>query len=157
VKLPDAARALIESGRLIHLVTINPDGSPQMSGVWAGLDGDEIVVAALTMRRKLANVRRDPRVSLSISAGRLTRLGLEQFLVVHGAGRVTEGGAPALLRRLARVYMGPDAVFPPGSGHPRGYVLRITPLKLGGVGPWATPIPLSRLGVNGVEDRSTDR
>ncbi len=153
MKLPDTARALIESGKLAQLVTIEPDGSPQLSGVWVGVEEDEIVVASLTMRRKLRNVRRDPRVSLAIAAGRRTRLGLEQVLVVHGRGRVTEGGAPELLRRLAPVYIGPGAEFPPGSGHPSGYVLRITPLRVGGVGPWAVPTPLSKLGIPEAEGR----
>jgi hypothetical protein len=41
--LPESARALIESGRVAHLVPLNPNGSPQVSCVWIGLDGDEIV------------------------------------------------------------------------------------------------------------------
>ena len=41
--LPDSARAVLESPALAHLVTVNPDGSPQGSVVRAGLDGDEIV------------------------------------------------------------------------------------------------------------------
>ena len=47
MSLPDSARAMIESGRLAHLVTLNRDGSPQVSCVWVGLDGDEIVSAHL--------------------------------------------------------------------------------------------------------------
>ena len=67
MSLPDSARAMIESGRLAHLVTLNRDGSPQVSCVWVGLDGDEIVSAHLcATQKKLRNVRRDPRVSLSI-------------------------------------------------------------------------------------------
>jgi hypothetical protein len=97
------------------------------------------------MRRKLANVMRDPRVALSVPGGRRTRLGLEQVLVVHGTGRVTEGGAPELLRRIAPIYMGPGAVFPPGEDYPPGYIMRITPRRLGGVGPWTRPDPLAKL------------
>ena len=43
MKLPESARSLIESGAHAHLVTLNPDGSPQVTLVWAGLDGDDIV------------------------------------------------------------------------------------------------------------------
>ena len=46
-ELHPAARELLESDALVHLVTINPDGSPQVSIVWAGLDGDEIVTGHL--------------------------------------------------------------------------------------------------------------
>jgi len=45
--LPTSAREVLESAALAHFVTINPDGSPQVSCVWVGLDGDEIVAAHL--------------------------------------------------------------------------------------------------------------
>jgi PPOX class probable F420-dependent enzyme len=130
------ARDLLESDALVHLVTLNPDGSPQMSCVWAGLDGDEIVSGHMMRRQKVRNVERDPRVVLSMEGRGMTDLGLREYLVVHGHARVQEGGAAALLQRLAHVYMGPDVVFPPPGLDAPGYVLRITPERLGGVGPW---------------------
>jgi hypothetical protein len=63
-------------------------------------------------------------------------LGLREYLVVHGRARVQEGGAAALLQDLAHVYMGSDVLFPPPGFDAPGYVLRITPERLGGVGPW---------------------
>src|ERR1035438_2318971 len=108
-------RALLESDALAHLVTLNPDGSPQVSCVWVGLDGAEIVTAHMQHRLKVRNVERDPRVVLSIEATTLNERGLREYLVVHGRARVLEGGARALLQDLAHVYLGPDAVFPPPS------------------------------------------
>jgi PPOX class probable F420-dependent enzyme len=134
--LNDAARTLLTSGRLAHLVTVNPDGSPQVSIVWVGLAGDEIVSGHLGDRQKLRNVRRDPRVALSIETDKLNEYGLAEYLLVYGTGRVTEGDAAGLLQRLAHVYLGPDVVFPPGADHPPGLILRITPERLGGIGPW---------------------
>jgi PPOX class probable F420-dependent enzyme len=136
VQLPDSARAIVESGRLAHLVTLNRDGSPQISCVWAGLDGDEIVSAHLRDQQKLRNVRRDPRVSLSIEGSELQPPGLMQYLVVHGRARITEGGAPELLQELAYRYLGPGTRFPPMDDPPRGYLLRIEVERLAGVGPW---------------------
>jgi len=136
-EIPDEARAILESDALAHLVTINADGSPQVSIVWVGLEDDEIVSGHLGDRQKLRNVRRDPRVALSIDAGRVNEIGLGEYVIVHGSGRITEGGAPELLQRLAHVYLGPDVTFPPGEGHPAGLVLRIRPDRIGGVGPWA--------------------
>jgi PPOX class probable F420-dependent enzyme len=137
VEIPPEAREVLESDRLAHLVTLNPDGSPQVSCVWVGLEGDEIVSGHLGTRQKMRNVERDPRVALSIEAKGTNELGLQEYLVVHGRGRIQEGGAPELLQRLARTYIGPDAVFPPMPDPPPGFVTRITVERLGGVGPWA--------------------
>jgi PPOX class probable F420-dependent enzyme len=131
------ARELFESNALAHVVTINPDGSPQVSIVWVELDGDEIVSGHLALYRKLRNVRRDPRVSISLEGTITNQAGLREYLVVHGRGQVEEGGAPELLQRLAHVYLGPDVKFPPMDDPPPGYVLRISPERFGGVGPWA--------------------
>ena len=135
--LPESARALIESGRLAHLVTLGRDGAPQVSCVWVGLDGDELVSAHLAAgQQKLRNIARDPRVVLSIEGAELQPPGLLQYLVVHGRARATEGGAPELLQELAHRYLGPDVRFPPMDDPPPGFVLRITPERIGGVGPW---------------------
>jgi PPOX class probable F420-dependent enzyme len=134
--LPESARELIESEALAHLVTRNANGSPQITCVWVGLDGEEIVSGHLGERQKLANVRRDPRVALSLEGMRIHPPGLKEYLVVHGRARVEEGGAPELLQRLAHVYLGPEVKFPPMEDPPPGYTLRITVERIGGVGPW---------------------
>jgi PPOX class probable F420-dependent enzyme len=138
VELPTAARALVESDALAHLVTLNVDGSPQVSCIWVGLDGGEIVSGHLSdMQQKLRNVARDPRVALSIEGTEVQPPGLRQYLVVHGHARLEPGGAAELLQRLAHVYLGPDVKFPPMDDPPPGFVMRITPDRVGGIGPWA--------------------
>jgi PPOX class probable F420-dependent enzyme len=140
VELPHAARELIEWGSLAHLVTLNADGSPQVTCVWVGLDGDELVSGHLSDRQqKLRNVRRDPRVAVSIEGTAMHPPGLKEYLVVHGRARLEPGGGAELLQRLARVYLGPEVKFPPMDDPPPGHVMRITPERLGGVGPWAPP------------------
>jgi PPOX class probable F420-dependent enzyme len=137
--LHEAARQLIESGALGHLVTLNPDGSPQVSCVWVGIDGGELVSGHLSGRQqKLRNVRRDPRVVVSFEGTRIHPPGLSEYLVVHGRARIQEGGAPELLQRLAQVHLGPDVGFPPMDDPPPGFVLRIGVERLGGVGPWTS-------------------
>jgi PPOX class probable F420-dependent enzyme len=139
VKIPAAARVVLESDAPAHLVTLNPDGTPQISCVWIGVDGDEIVSAHLSgAQKKLRNVRFDPRVALSVEGTELQPPGLKQYVVVHGRARITEGGAPELLQELAYRYLGPGVKFPPMPDPPPGFVLRITPERIGGVGPWAT-------------------
>ena len=136
--LNEAARELIESGALAHLVTINEDGSPQVSVIWVGLDGDELVSGHVPVGlRKLRNMRRDPRVALSFEGSGANSIGLRDHLVVHGTARITDGGAPELLHRLAQTYIGPGAAFPPMPDPPPGFVAHIAVTRVGGSGPWA--------------------
>jgi PPOX class probable F420-dependent enzyme len=140
-RLPDSAIALIESGAHAHLVTVDPDGAPQVSLVWVGVEGDELLVASLALRRKIQNVRRDPRVALSFEGTGADERGLLPYLAVNGTARVTEGGGPALLQRLAHVYLGPGVTFPPGDDPPEGWIMRITPERWHGHGPWSGDRP----------------
>lgn len=108
-----------------------------MSVVWVGLDGDELVAAHLDGRqRKLANIRRDPRVSVSFEGLDSNEIGMRHWLVVHGEARVTEGGAAELLQRLTQTYVGPGTVFPPMPDPPPGFVSHICVRRVGGAGPW---------------------
>jgi PPOX class probable F420-dependent enzyme len=136
--IPDSARAVLNSAALAHLVTLNPDGSPQVTIVWAGLDGDDIVTAHLAEHRKVRNVRDDSRVVLSIETDKRTALGLNEYLVIYGSARVSEGGAARLLQELAHTYLGPDVRFPAMDNPPPGYVMHIRVDRIAGVGPWAT-------------------
>lgn len=136
-KLPDSARQVLESAALAHLVTLNEDGSPHVNCVWVGLDGDEIVIGSVPHLRKLENIRRDPRVALSIEGEEVSELGLKHYLVLYGTARITEGGAPELLQELAHTYLGPDVDFPPMPNPPPGYVTHISVDRVAGVGPWA--------------------
>jgi PPOX class probable F420-dependent enzyme len=137
--IPASARAVLESAALAHLVTLEPDGRPQVTIVWVGLDGDEIVMAHIPEHRKVHNIRRDGRVALSLETENQNAMGLTEYLVINGTARVTEGGAAELLQHLAHTYLGPDVVFPPGAENaPPGFVTRITVDRIGGVGPWAS-------------------
>jgi PPOX class probable F420-dependent enzyme len=138
MKLDDSARALIGNGADATLVTINPDGGPQISVVWVALqstpDGDELVSAHLTEYQKTRNVRREPRVAVTIlapaSPGQQTK-----YLSITGTARIVEGGAPELLTELAETMLGSSEHFPPPNA-PAGLLTRIRIEKVGGMGPW---------------------
>jgi PPOX class probable F420-dependent enzyme len=142
VLLPSSARELIESTAIAHVCTLNSDGSPHITGVWVGMEGDDIVFASMYAWRKTKNLMRDPRVALSIEGSGYHESGLREYLTISGRVVVTEGGAFALLRRLAQVYMGPGVTFPPDelSGL-QGYVMRVKVQRFGGVGPWTGAPP----------------
>lgn len=89
--IPESARSVLESDALAHVATIGSDGQPHVTLAWVGLDGDEVVFATLPDQRKLANVRRDPRITISIETSKVNDYGLTEYLVVYGRGRVTEG------------------------------------------------------------------
>ena len=135
--IPESAREVLESGALAPLVTINRDGSPQVSRIWVGLEGDEIVSAHLFPQQKLRNIERDPRVTLSLEGTGSNPIGMREYLVVHGRARIEEGGAPELLQELAQTYVGPGTKFPPMDDPPPGRRLRISVERIGGLGPWA--------------------
>lgn len=133
VQLGSDARRLIESGTV---VTMRPDGSPHITSAWIGLEGDEVVLGTLDDQPKLRNLRRDPRIAISLLSDRVNEWGLREYLVLEGTARVTEGGAPELLQQLAYGYLGPDVVFPAMPLPPPGYVTRVTVERIGGIGPW---------------------
>ena len=135
--IPESVRVILESSALAHLVTLEPDGSPQVSIIWVGLDGDEVVAGHLAERRKVRNIRHDPRVVLSFETDGLNERGLVEYLVIHGTARITEGGAPQLLQRLAHTYLGPDVEFPPPEVAQPGFITHISVDRISGVGPWA--------------------
>jgi PPOX class probable F420-dependent enzyme len=67
-ELSDKARALFEGPNLLFVGTINPDGSPQVTPVWTHLENGHITFNTAKGRVKERNLRRDPRVALSITA-----------------------------------------------------------------------------------------
>jgi PPOX class probable F420-dependent enzyme len=136
VELSPTVRAAVTAGHLAHLVTIEPEGTPHVTIVWVGLDGDEIVCGHLGKMRKVSNIKRNPSVALSMETGGPAIGGQAEYLIVYGKARVTEGGAPELLDKLAKVYLGDGVAFANTGYSEPGYVTRITVDKVAGVGPW---------------------
>ncbi len=137
MKIADSIRQLVATGPLAHLTTLNLTGGPQVTVVWVGIENEEFVMGHLATHQKVKNIQRDPRVALSMLGDKVNAQGLREYLVIHGNARVTEGGAVDLLQRLARIYLGPTADFPPPAmRNIPGYITRITPSRFTGVGQW---------------------
>lgn len=134
--LSPAAVELLASAAVATVATIDPDGSPHLSLAWVGLEDGEIVFATLDDQRKIRNLRRDPRIALTVQSDRINDWGLREYLLVEGTARITGGGAPELLQRLARTYIGPDAVFPAMPDPPPGFVTHVRVERVLGIGPW---------------------
>lgn len=122
---------------MAHLSTINPDGSPQVSVIWIGLDGDDLTSGHMGWYAKLRNIERDPRVVLSFDAPRMPGVFLNPYAVLRAQATVqASDDVWDLLDRLAKVYMSPDAEYPGPKGP--GYIVRYSVERIGGVGPWAS-------------------
>ncbi len=137
MKIPQSIKDLLATAPACHLTTINTDGSPQVTVNWYEAQADEIVSGHFDDYVKLQNVRRDPRVALSIAATTKNAIGLQEYAVIYGEARVEKGGAPEVVRRLANIYLGPGSAFPPANSPP-GYTMHISISKITGIGPWAT-------------------
>ncbi len=96
--LPDQLRDLMTSGPMAHLTTINADGSPQVSVIWIGVEGEEPVSGHLGPRHKLRNIERDSRVVLSFDAPREPGVFLNPYAVPprarHGRAQRPRVGSP---------------------------------------------------------------
>ena len=122
--LPEFVRRLLDANTFVVLSTINPDGSPQSSVIWAKGAGDDIVFSTILGRRKTRNIERDPRVSLC---------GFDpadpyDYFEVRGTVSMTRDGGPELIEELSQRYDGvsfresrPDNVR---------VVCRVTPTKV---------------------------
>ncbi len=101
--LPADLRDAIDATAFAHLATVDPDGSPHATAMWIARDGDLIVFNTLQGRRKWRNMRRDPRVAVSISAPD------DPYRNWSIQGRVVEmrtGDGVEVIDALARKYLG---------------------------------------------------
>ncbi|SHF78606.1 PPOX class probable F420-dependent enzyme [Jatrophihabitans endophyticus] len=129
-------RRLVESGPMAHLTTVNADGSPQVSVIWIGMDGDDVVSGHLGYYAKLRNIERDPRVVLSFDAPSVPGAFMQDYAVLHGHAVIeSREDTWDLLDRLAKVYVGPGEAFP--APRAAGWTLRYRIDRVTGVGPWA--------------------
>lgn len=137
VTLPqEAVDFIVEQAPLGHVVTLDEDGSPHVTVAWFDASPDGLVFATLFDQRKLVNLRRDPRITVSFEGRETNDIGMLNYVVIHGEAEVTEGGAPELLAWLATRYIRPDVEFPPMDDPPAGYLTHITPTRVRGIGPW---------------------
>jgi PPOX class probable F420-dependent enzyme len=138
-KIPDSLRQLLATGPLATVTTIDPDGTPHVTLAWTGFDGDELVMATFFFleQRKLRNLRRDPRVVVTVQAKEFSGQGLWPYAVIQGrVDRITEGGALDVMDRLSEYYIGPGQQYPMRDV-PDGVVIHVTVDRVYGQGPWA--------------------
>lgn len=65
--LDPTVRRVLDGASIAHLASILPDGAPHSVPVWIGTHGDHIAILTGPGTRKARNLRRDPRVALSLT------------------------------------------------------------------------------------------
>ena len=102
---------------MAHLSTMNPDGSPHVTVIWIGLDGDDLVSTHMRDNIKLRNIRRDPRVAVSFDVPREPGVWINPYVVIYAEATVEP--SPRiwdLMARHAKVYVSPEAEVPVPDG-----------------------------------------
>ncbi|MEV0371082.1 PPOX class F420-dependent oxidoreductase [Streptomyces sp. NPDC050636] len=128
--LSDALKKLLDTPVFVTVATIQPDGSPQVSPVWVKRDGDDLLISTTVDRRKAANLRRDPRVSVVVQPFDHPYT----YAEIRGSASFTTEGGQELINELSHKYTGkPYAEFNPASQQDaERLVVRITPRKVVG-------------------------
>src|SRR3989442_9732415 len=132
--LPQSVKKILQDKTYGHIVTRNADGTPQVTMVWMDVDGDELLFNTAEGRLKPRNLRRDPRVIVSVQ----DRNDPQAYLLVHGKASITEDGADAHIDKLAKRFLGADKYPYRQPGEKRG-IVRVKPEKIGGFAPKMQP------------------
>jgi PPOX class probable F420-dependent enzyme len=134
--LPHEAEVLLGSNALAHVVTMNPDGSPQVSVVWCGVQGDVVRFVTEAATAKVRNLARDPRVVLSVEDEERNLRGHQHHLVLRGTATITGGPDPELFDALCREYLGHVDHAAPLRDSATSVVVSVAIEEIGGNGPW---------------------
>src|SRR5437016_13430575 len=127
VNIPPSLKKMLEDKAYGHVVTFNAKGNPELTMVWMDVEGDEVLSNTSEGRRKPGNIRRDPRVIVSVQ----DRNNPQAYAVFHGKGRVTDVGADQHIDKLAKRFLG----HPFRQPSEKRLVVRIGVDRISGMGP----------------------
>ncbi len=134
IKLPDSVKKIVQDKAYGHVITFSADGKPQVTMVWADVDGDEVIFNTAEGRLKPKNLSRDPRVIVSVQ----DRNDPQSYMVFHGKATITEAGADAHIDKLAKRFLGADK-YPFRRAGEKRLVVRVKVDRIGGYGPKMQP------------------
>lgn len=125
-KLSPNAIKLIEGRNFAHLATIMPDGFPHVTPMWIDHEGDLILMNTAEGRVKLRNIRRDPRVAISIADQNnpYDRIVIQGNVIAHSTQ-----GAEEHIDKLANKYTGAKR-YERSSPTEKRVIIKVQPLKI---------------------------
>jgi PPOX class probable F420-dependent enzyme len=129
IALPQSLRTLLNDKAYGHVVTFTAKDQPRVTMVWMDVDGDEVLFNTAEGRNKIKDLRRDPRVIVSVQ----DRNNPQAYAVFHGKARITEEGARAHIDKLAKRFLGVDEY--PGPPTEARLIVRISVDRVSGIGP----------------------
>ena len=128
MELSEKAKGLLKGKNFANVATIRKDGSPQVSPIWVDFDGTHIILNSEEKRAKVKNLKRDPRVAVSVFNHQ------NPYEYVQISGRVaeitTKGGAEGI-DKMAQKYLGQEK-YPGNKPGDVRVVIRIEPEKITG-------------------------
>jgi len=134
IELPESVKRVLEDKAYGHVVTLNPDGRPQVTMVWMDVEGNEALFNTAEGRKKPQNLQRDARIIISVQ----NRTEPQSYLVLNGTATVTETGADAHADKLAKRFLGVDK-YPYRQPGEKRLIVRVKVDRLGGIGPKMRP------------------
>ena len=105
VSIPETVRKLFEAKNYGHVATLSPDGSPHSTAVWVDVQGDHIIFNSDESYVKVKNLRRNPRVAISITDHE------NPYRSASVRGRVVafhSEGAAEHIDKMSKKYMGDE-------------------------------------------------
>ena len=134
IALPQSVKKILQDKAYGHVVTFNAEGKPQLTMVWMDVEGDEVLFNTADGRLKPKNLRRDPRVIISVQ----DHNDPQSYMVFHGNASVTESGADEHIDTLARRFLGVDK-YPFRQPGEKRLLVRVKVDRIGGYGPKMQP------------------
>ena len=134
IALPQSVKKILQDKAYGHVVTFNAEGKPQLTMVWMDGEGDEVLFNTADGRLKPKNLRRDPRVIISVQ----DHNDPQSYMVFHGQASVTEAGADEHIDTLAKRFLGVDK-YPFRRPGEKRLLVRVKVDRLGGYGPKMQP------------------
>jgi PPOX class probable F420-dependent enzyme len=134
IALPESVKRVLEDKAYGHVITFSPNGQPQVTMVWLDVEGDEALFNTAEGRKKPQNLRRDPRVIISVQ----NRNDLQSYVVLHGTATPSEAGADPHIDKLAKRFLGLDK-YPFRQPGEKRLIVRVKVNRIGGFGPKMQP------------------
>lgn len=124
IPLDDSVRSLLDGKNFAGVATLGPDGAPQNSVVWIKREGGTVLFSSVDTRQKVRNLRRDPRVSISV----YDLANPYNSVEIRGTAEILPDEAKRLPYELSHKYLGIDP--PAERDDETRVIIRVVPRKI---------------------------